>query len=297
MSIDNPIYVGEVVALSNTVFRLTAPNPSSMTGPGTNTYIVGSKGDYAVIDPGPVIDSHIEALLAFVGSDLKRIIVTHTHSDHSPAAAVVKQKTGAECYGLQAVGELALKFQDETFAADHVLGHDDKIVIAGESLRVLYTPGHVNNHLCFLLEQQEMLFSGDHIMQGSTVAIVPPQGSMRDYLHSLRYLLDEPIRAIAPAHGVVIQDPKAEIEKLIAHRTWREKKTLQFLSTSPQKTTELLACVYDDVPLDMHWAAKLSLFAHLEKLKEEKIITSSFDLVLDSHEAIARLDEVQWQLV
>ena len=297
MGLDADIEVGSPVEIADNVHRITAPNPSAMTGPGTNTYVIGKAGEYAVVDPGPLIDSHIEAIKRFTSDGLKWIIVTHTHSDHSPAASVLKSDTGAPCYGMASVGDHELQFQDATFKADHVLADGDAIEIGGEILRTLYTPGHVSNHLCFLLKSSGLLFSGDHIMQGSTVAIVPPQGNMKDYLASLEKLLSEPVKAIAPAHGLVIKEPEVEVRKLIEHRMWRETKVIENLGHQPVSIEKLTPVVYDDVPESMHWAAKFSLYAHLQKLFEEGRATRSKDVVLDSHEAIKQLDQVEWSLL
>jgi glyoxylase-like metal-dependent hydrolase (beta-lactamase superfamily II)/8-oxo-dGTP pyrophosphatase MutT (NUDIX family) len=255
------LVAGEPKRLDRWVTRLIAPNPGLMTGPGTNTYIVAGS---AVIDPGPAIDSHIERILQFKG--LKWILCTHTHLDHSPAAAAIKAATGA-----QVLGRPAPAGQDATFTPDLVLENGQRVQI-GEmrgsiSLRAIHTPGHASNHLCYLLEETRMLFTGDHVMQGSTVVINPPDGNMRAYLRSLEELLGEDIAIIAPGHGYLIGAPKKELRRLIAHRMNRERKVVAALERLERPTVEeMLPLVYDDVPERIHRVAARSLTAHLEKL-------------------------------
>ena len=250
--------------LDRFVTRLTAPNPGAMTGPGTNSYLVGA-GELAVIDPGPAIDSHIEAILENAKGRLRWILCTHTHMDHSPAAAALKAATGA-----QLLGRPAPAGQDETFKPDAVLENGQRIALDGATLRAIHTPGHASNHLCYLLEETRMLFTGDHVMQGSTVVINPPDGDMRAYLASLESLLAEDIAIIAPGHGYLVGAPHKELRRLIAHRLARESKiktVMEKIGTAPLEL--LLPLVYDDVPERMHrWAAR-SLTAHLDKLVAE----------------------------
>jgi glyoxylase-like metal-dependent hydrolase (beta-lactamase superfamily II)/8-oxo-dGTP pyrophosphatase MutT (NUDIX family) len=242
--------------LDRRVTRLIAPNPGMMTGPGTNTYIVGN----AVIDPGPAIDSHLEKILEF--SNPKFILCTHTHLDHSPAAALLKAKTGA-----QVLGRPAPEGQDATFKPDVVLENGQRIELGDVTLRAIHTPGHASNHLCYLLEQTKMLFTGDQVMQGSTVVINPPDGDMRAYLASLDSLLREDIAIIAPGHGYLIGAPHQELRRLVAHRLGREQKVLRALGELGEASLEdLLPAVYDDVPQRIHRVAARSLTAHLDKL-------------------------------
>jgi glyoxylase-like metal-dependent hydrolase (beta-lactamase superfamily II)/8-oxo-dGTP pyrophosphatase MutT (NUDIX family) len=239
--------------------RLTAPNPGMMTGPGTNTYLVGEK-ELAVIDPGPAIDSHIERILSF--PNIRWVLCTHTHLDHSPAAAAIKAATGAKIFGRPAP-----QGQDATFVPDAVLSDNEMIEIAGVRLRALHTPGHASNHLCYLLEQTKMLFTGDHVMQGSTVVINPPDGNMRAYLASLERVLEEDVAILAPGHGYLIGEPRHEVRRLIQHRMKREAKVLGALKTLGEASvTELVPLAYDDVPARLHGVAARSLTAHLHKL-------------------------------
>ena len=256
---------GEVRTLSTRVRRIVAPNPGPMTGPGTNTYVVG-ESDLALVDPGPAVPSHIDAILTCVGDRLRYIACTHTHPDHSPAAAVVADATGAELIGRTTADD---RHQDLSFQPASQV--DDDECIAGEdwTLRAIRTPGHVDNHVCYLLEEEGMVFAGDHIMNGSTVVIVPPGGNMADYIASLRRLLDYQVKVLAPGHGELIQDCRGEVEKLVRHRLMREAKVSAALDQRPQSLDELVVNVYDDVDPMMHEWAKLSLLAHLIKLEGE----------------------------
>jgi glyoxylase-like metal-dependent hydrolase (beta-lactamase superfamily II)/8-oxo-dGTP pyrophosphatase MutT (NUDIX family) len=251
------LVTGEPKRLDRWVTRLIAPNPGLMTGPGTNTYIVNG---VAVIDPGPAIDSHIERILEF--KNIKWILCTHTHLDHSPAAAALKKATGASLLGRPAPAG-----QDSTFKPDFAVENGQRIELGQISLRAIHTPGHASNHLCYLLEQTKMLFTGDHVMQGSTVVINPPDGNMRAYLQSLERLLDEDIAIIAPGHGYLIGAPHREVKRLIAHRLNRERKVVAALERLGHPSIDdLLPLVYDDVPERIHRVAARSLTAHLEKL-------------------------------
>lgn len=254
--------------LDRLVTRIIAPNPGAMTGPGTNSYLVGTS-DLALIDPGPAIASHIETILENAKGRLRWIICTHTHLDHSPAAAALKAATGA-----QLLGRPAPQGQDATFKPDALLENGQRIPIGetkgGVTLRAIHTPGHASNHLCYLLEETRMLFTGDHVMQGSTVVINPPDGNMRAYLASLESLLAEDIAVIAPGHGYLIGAPHKELRRLIAHRLAREGKIKTVMEKiGPASLELLLPLVYDDVPERMHRWAVRSLTAHLDKLVAE----------------------------
>ena len=256
---------GEVRTLSGRVRRIVAPNPGPMTGPGTNTYIVG-ESDLVLVDPGPAVPSHIDAILTCVGDRLRYIACTHTHPDHSPAAAVVADATGAELIGRTTADD---RHQDLSFQPASQIDDDECIAGKDWTLRAIRTPGHVDNHVCYLLEEEGMVFAGDHIMNGSTVVIVPPGGNMADYIASLRRLLDYQVKVVAPGHGELIQDCRGEVEKLVRHRLMREAKVFAALDQRPQSLDQLVVNVYDDVDPMMHEWAKLSLLAHLIKLEGE----------------------------
>ena len=258
--------------------RLTVPNPGPMTGPGTNTYLLG-RDEVWVIDPGPVLPVHGEALLAAIrGRRVGGIICTHTHSDHSPLAAWLHERTGAPRIGRRA---RHAAYQDPTFVPEvepedgHVLGTDVGTV------QLLATPGHASNHLCVWWPEAGMLFTGDHVLQGVTPVILPPDGDMGEYLASLERLRQLPLRAIAPGHGGIITNPHENLTGLIAHRLKRESKVLAALAAVAAQgavpVEVLLPHAYDDVPVAMHGWARYSLLAHLLKLVGEGRVLCSGD--------------------
>ncbi len=257
---------GVPVQLNARVRRLTANNPGVMTGPGTNTYLVGDK-EVAVIDPGPLLDDHVNAILEAGDGKIKWIVTTHTHPDHSPAWKPVFDATGAQVIGAKPWDDM---FQDDTFAPEVEVEHDYVLKTDEFSLRAIHTPGHVGNHYCYLVEEEGMLFTGDHIMSGSTVVIVPPSGDMKAYIESLRLLLDYPIRSMGPGHGAVIEDPEEAVNWLVNHRLKREQKVVDGLGRLGSANLDALVVdVYDDVDPSIHHMAKLSLTAHLIKLEQE----------------------------
>ncbi len=256
--------------LDRYVTRLTAPNPGAMTGPGTNTYLVG-ESEIAVIDPGPALESHIAKIIETgagrSGSRIRWILTTHTHMDHSPAAAALKAATGAQLLGRPAPPGAS---QDQGYAPDRVPAAGERMALGDFHLRAIHTPGHASNHLCYLLEETKMLFTGDHVMQGSTVVINPPDGDMRAYLASLGKLLGEDIAIIAPGHGYLVGAPHKEVRRLIAHRLAREAKVAAALKRRGTATLEeLVPDVYDDVSPKLYPVAMRSLTAHLDKLVAE----------------------------
>ena len=256
-----------VVKLSPMVSRITAANPSMMTGPGTNTFIIGHD-QLTVVDPGPAIVEHVEAIVDHCDGKLKQILLTHTHPDHSPGAALLQRLTGAP---VKASAVKLERVYDETFTLNQPLKDGDQLELDEYWIKVIYTPGHVANHLCFLLSDCQWLFAGDMVMDGSTVVIAPPDGDMSDYLQALSRLSDTPIDAIAPAHGRVLESPKQYLQSLIEHRLGREQKVIDGLcKTAGGTIDELLPEVYDDVPLVLHPVAALSLEAHLIKLFGEQ---------------------------
>jgi glyoxylase-like metal-dependent hydrolase (beta-lactamase superfamily II) len=255
------------------VTRIVAPNGSLMTGAGTNTYLVGTE-ELIVIDPGPDDESHIQAVLgAAAGRGIRWIVCTHTHFDHSPGAVRLRAATGAPIAAMPA----PVTDHDFRLEPDRILVPDELIECEGVSLRCVHTPGHASNHVCFLSSGNRMLFTGDHIMQGSTVVIWPPDGSMRAYLQSLRLLLDLEIQVLAPGHGYLIESPHAEVERLIRHRLRREEKVRQAVLEAGRGATleTLLPSAYDDVPRALHDMAARSLQAHLDKLVEDGEIRRS----------------------
>jgi glyoxylase-like metal-dependent hydrolase (beta-lactamase superfamily II) len=258
------------VQVGDDLFRVTAPNPGPMTGNGTNTYLVRAGEQFAVIDPGPDDDIHIQAILAAAGGAEKiaLILVTHMHPDHSPAATPLARLSGAMIYGWQPVDD---EYQDATCIPDYIVQHNEVVMMGEQRIRCLHTPGHVDNHVCYLLENEQVVMTGDHIMQGSTVVIIPPHGNMKSYIESLQLLTRFPVRKLAPGHGEMILTPQQEINGIIAHRLAREAKVLDALEQYVRAPIdELLEVVYSDVHPSLHPFAELSLLAHLIKLEEER---------------------------
>ena len=264
------IVAGTAVQLSSRVWRITAPNPGPMTGPGTNSYFVGDaqSNTWALIDPGPADERHTQALLAAAPGPISRILVTHTHMDHSPGAVALAQATGAPVFGRVAAFPPG---QDASFTPQAQLQQGQRIELgSGTTLRVIHTPGHASNHLCYLLEEEKLLFTGDHVMQGSTVVINPPDGDMAAYLRALHALLDEDLEWFAPGHGFLVAEPHVVVRALIAHRLKREAKVNDALRRlGPCALELLLPDVYADVPAALYPMARRSLLAHLLKLESD----------------------------
>jgi glyoxylase-like metal-dependent hydrolase (beta-lactamase superfamily II) len=253
--------------LNPRVRRLVAPNPGVMTGPGTNTYLLGDN-EVAVLDPGPAIPAHIDAILAAAGDRIRWIVCTHTHPDHSPAWQAVAEATGAQVIGGSPPDDM---FQDNTFKPTLEVQHDHVLATNEFTLRAVHTPGHVGNHYCYFLEEEGMLFAGDHIMNGSTVVIIPPSGDMKAYIESLQLLLKYPLQFIAPGHGDVMPEPTATVDWLVKHRLQREQKVVDSLRKTGRASLEqLVKVVYDDVNTSLHKMAMLSLSAHLIKLQHDQ---------------------------
>ena len=252
------------MALCASVVRVTAPNPGIMTGPGTNTYLVGTH-ELVVVDPGPDDAGHLDALAESGAGRIRWIVVTHTHPDHAPGAAGLADRTGAKVLGFCA---------RDDFVPARDVGDGFELQGRDFTLRALHTPGHASNHLCWLLEQEQMLFSGDHVMQGSTVVIAPPDGDMALYLQSLERLLvlDPPVATIAPGHGSLIGEPAAALRGIIEHRLGREKAVAAALAHAGRATVdELLPTVYADVRDELLPVARKSMWAHLRKLESDGV--------------------------
>ena len=257
---------GVVEILAPGVRRLLAPNAGMMTGPGTNTYLLG-EAEIAVLDPGPAIDGHIEAIRQAASAPINWIVVTHTHPDHSPAARKLAELTGAALLGQPPPDG---KSQDRSFVPTRILS-DGEVFETGEfALRAIHTPGHASNHLCYRLEQMDWLFTGDHIMDGSTVVINPPDGNMKHYLRSLARLKTLGLKILAPGHGGLIDNPDEVVDWLIEHRLGREAKVMAALEAHPNFSLQrLVPLVYDDVDAALHRIAERSLLAHLIKLEDD----------------------------
>ena len=257
----------EVVQISPLIRRITAGNASVFTGPGTNTYLIGNE-EITVLDPGPAMDSHIDAITSAKGK-IKQIVVTHTHPDHSPGVRLLQERMDVPAYGM--LTETS-KGQDRSFNPDKILKDGDTFEETEFTLKVVHTPGHASNHLCYILEEEEFIFTGDHIMNGSTVVIGPPDGNMKQYLDSLEKLKQFKLSKIAPGHGEVLDSPHEVAEWIINHRLQREGQVAEALKEATKGNPEsLVARVYDDVDSSLFPIAKASLLAHLIKLEEDNI--------------------------
>ena len=276
------------VPLLRNVMRLTAPNPGVMTGPGTNSYLVGDPATgFIAIDPGPADAEHLDKLWRAAGGDIRMIVCTHSHADHSPGAAPLQAlcvqtgKARPPVLGLPAAPTARAASQ---FTPDRALQNNELLVLEGlapegkitHTLQVIHTPGHAANHLCLLLVEDALLFSGDHILNGSTTVIDPPDGNMADYLDSLDRLdavcAEHSVEFILPAHGYVLGGPvlgaRNAIAKLRAHRLAREAKVLAAMQALPQGSMDdWVRHAYDDVPQRMWPVAQRSLLAHVERIR------------------------------
>ncbi|MDY6934069.1 MAG: MBL fold metallo-hydrolase [Spirochaetota bacterium] len=269
------LIIGQAVQLTMRIRRVLANNAGIMPGTGTNTYLIGEE-NIAVIDPGPDDEGHIRSILNAVGDRIRWILVTHTHPDHSPGAHLLKTETGAEVMGGRPPKEGII---DPNYKPDRVLDHDSCIHGDNFTLKAICTPGHASNHLCFLLMEERVIFTGDHIMNGSTVVIAPPDGDMQAYLDSLALLKRYSAERLAPGHGEMMDDPDSVIDGLIKHRLQREGKVINSLRHLEKGTIESLTpLAYDDVPSFLHPVARFSLWAHLLKLEREHRASKSGDI-------------------
>lgn len=292
----DPAY-GEAVQVTPLVQRVTAANPSPFTFAGTGTYIVGGRR-VAVIDPGPDNAGHTEALLrALEGRTVTHICITHTHSDHSPASRALAEATGAPVLGFgphpaadaARHGAEASAVQEEPgdwdFVPDGELSHGDAVAGDGWTLECLYTPGHISNHLCFALPEEQAVFTGDHVMGWSSTIVPPPDGNLGDYLRSLELLIARGDRdgVYWPTHGPPVTAPNRYARALLAHRHRRTDQILACLREGPTTIPAMVARMYTTTPEVLHPAAALSVLAHLIHLAEEGRVTS--DPTADMREA------------
>jgi glyoxylase-like metal-dependent hydrolase (beta-lactamase superfamily II) len=268
---------GEALIVSPLIRRIVARNPGPMTYTGSGTYIVGH-GTVAVIDPGPNIDAHVQAILsATQGETISHIVITHTHRDHSPAAVPLKAASGALVVGCSALvihddGPRSDEAFDQTYVPDHVLADGDAISGPDWTLAAVHTPGHTSNHNCYALVQEQALFTGDHVMGWSTTVVSPPDGDMAAYLASLRKLLDRDETVYYPTHGKPIETPHRFVRALLAHRKLREAQILNNLKAGANTIPEMVAVLYATTAKILHGAAGRSMLAHLEDLSARGLV-------------------------
>lgn len=266
---------GEITDVAPDIRRVVANNPGPFTGPGTGTYIIG-RDQVAVIDPGPMLPDHVDALLDGLGDEkVSHILVTHTHVDHSPASRLLKRRTGAPIFAFSAHSEASAGALeggvDRQFEPDFEIEDDE--IIAGENwaLQAVHTPGHCANHLCFALRDRAhgegVLFCGDHLMAWSTTVILPPDGSVSDYLASLDRLALRPEDVYYPTHGAAITEPLKHIEQVRAHRLQRVSEVEAALKDGCQSTMALRERIYPEIPSSLFGGAELSIQAALEYLQ------------------------------
>lgn len=266
------------------VRRVLAGNPSAFTYTGTQTYVVGTGTDVAVIDPGPADPAHIDAILATVGeARIAAIMCTHTHRDHSPAAAPLAERTGAAIIGcaplmLSDDGPRSDEAFDTSYAPDRVLADGESVSGDGWTLQAVATPGHTSNHLCLALVESGALFTGDHVMGWSTSVISPPDGDMADYMASLAKLQERSDRVYYPAHGPAVENPAQLVRGMMGHRKQRERQVLRQLEGGPQAIPDMVPQMYKGIDSRLYGAAGRSVLAHLIDLENRRLVSRDGDL-------------------
>ena len=267
---------GELVEVAPGIGRVVCNNPSPFTFHGTNSYLLGTD-EVAVVDPGPIDDDHFSALLAAIdGRPVSHILITHTHVDHSPLARRLQDATGAKTYGEgphRAARPLALgetnaldASGDADFVPDVVVGHGDLIEGDGWTAKALFTPGHTANHLAFALEGTDYTISGDHVMAWATTIVAPPDGSMADYMASLKMIQAEPQTIYFPGHGGRLENARDFVRVLRGHRRMREQAVFEQVQKGRETIPAIVAVIYRTTDPKLHGAAGLSVLAHLEDL-------------------------------
>ncbi len=283
-----PFEYARVETLRPWLRRVVARNPGPFTFHGTGTFIVG-RGRVAIVDPGPDLPEHVEALLDAVrGETVTHLLVTHTHRDHSPACAAVKTATGAPSYGYgpHGAGKIERGVQveeggDMAFRPDVQVRHGDVIEGDGFSFECVYTPGHTSNHVCFQHREQRALFTGDHVMGWNTSIISPPDGDMTDYLASLELLLGRNDAEYWPTHGPRIADPEPFVRAYIEHRLERERQVRQCLVDGLHTIAAMVPRMYHHLPERMHPAAARSVFATVIHMVGKGEVACQGELAVD----------------
>jgi glyoxylase-like metal-dependent hydrolase (beta-lactamase superfamily II) len=280
---------GVMVQVGPMVRRIVANNPGPYTFKGTGTYIIGS-GKVAVIDPGPDDKTHVDALMAALdGEEITHQLITHTHSDHSPAAKLIKALTGTGTYGfgshgsgMYSKGFTVEAGGDMEFVPDIVLKDGD--VVRGENwtINCIHTPGHTSNHLCFHLDEENVLFPGDHVMGWSTTVVSPPDGNMSEYMDSLRMLAERNDRIYYPTHGAPIERPQRFVRAIIVHRKMRESQILDCLDKEISTISLMVEQMYKGLDDRLLGAAQHSIFAHIIDLSDRGVIKSQGEMSIRS---------------
>ena len=279
-----PWPVGRAEQLEPLVRRVLAGNPSPFTFTGTETYLVGAAGALAVIDPGPDDPAHIAALLEIIGdSPVAAICCTHTHRDHSPAAAPLAAATGAPVIGcaplvLDSTGPRSDAPFDRTYAPVRILADGESLFGPDWTLTAVATPGHTSNHLCYALEPSGALFTGDHVMGWSTSVVSPPDGDMAAYMASLDKLHSRDDRVYYPAHGPQVDKPRQLVRGMIGHRRQRERQILRLLAEQDARITDLVPRMYKGLDDRLHAAAGMSVLAHLVELEQRGTVERTEDI-------------------
>jgi glyoxylase-like metal-dependent hydrolase (beta-lactamase superfamily II) len=272
------IKYGNCDQLTPLVRRVIANNPGGFTFTGTGTYIIGKK-NIAVIDPGPIDNDHYNALIkATEGQKITHILLTHNHNDHSPLAKRLKSETGAKIYFKNlSNSDLAQddfeEGYDRNIEGDVELNDNDLIKTDEWSIEAIHTPGHTSNHICYALLDENILFSGDHVMGWSTTVIVPPDGNMDDYLVSLKKLLSRNEDRFFPTHGPIIDKPKKLVNDYISHRLDRERQIIDAIKKGNNKISDIVKLIYKDVDQSLHPAAAMSTLAHLKRMESNQEVT------------------------
>jgi len=272
------IKYGNCDQLTPLVRRVIANNPGGFTFTGTGTYIIGNK-NIAVIDPGPIDNDHYNALIkATEGQKITHILLTHNHNDHSPLAKRLKSETGAKIYFKNlSNSDLAQddfeEGYDRNIEGDVELNDNDLIKTDEWSIEAIHTPGHTSNHICYALLDENILFSGDHVMGWSTTVIVPPDGNMDDYLVSLKKLLSRNEDKFFPTHGPIIDNPKKLVKDYISHRLDRERQIINAIKKGNNKISDIVKLIYKDVDQSLHPAAAMSTLAHLKRMESNQEVT------------------------
>lgn len=255
------------------IARVLAHNPSAFTYYGTQTYLVGTR-DLAVIDPGPDLPEHLDALeQAIGGRPVAAILCTHTHRDHSPAARPLAERTGAPIIGCAPLAMEGTGLEagfDADYAPDRILAEGDAVKVEGKPIVAVATPGHTSNHLCFAYDGA--LFSGDHVMGWSTTVVVPPDGDMAAYMHSLDKLRHRDDRVYYPAHGPAVDNPQQYVRHLIGHRMQREKQVLRLVGERARDIPDIVASAYPGLDSRLVTAAGASVLAHLLDLERRGLV-------------------------